>query len=53
MEVKFYILGAEDPFGPWHLMEGPFDEYPDLGCWCPSEYRYQYYKIEKVWEFPF
>ena len=53
MEVKFYILGSKSYCGPWNRVEGPLDEYPEVMSWVPDEYPYQYYKVEKVWGFPF
>ena len=53
MEVKFYILGAGGPEGPWHYVEGPLDEHPEWDTWTQSSYLFQFYKVEKVWELPF
>ena len=52
MTEVFYIMGSHD-LAVWKRADGPFEEYPDMGEWYPESYEYQYYKINKVWEFPF
>lgn len=52
MTEAFYIMGSHDRIN-WQWVEGPLESYPNMDSWSCDTYKYQYYKVEKVWEFPF
>lgn len=51
MDIKYKVLGSDD-LTRWYLYDS-YKTYEEAEKAVEFRTHYQYYKIEKVWEYPF